>query len=134
MLMTTANSRIEHRPLSVGYVNVPAKDKAIKLPGYGLSFDACEITGPKGGPEIKHPMLGGLETNAYTLRELRMVNFINQVTDKPDWQRKVFDEAIIAKWRKEGEEPINVDGAVDVHLSPEMFDYVSLTLRGWESG
>ncbi len=30
-----------------------------------------------------------------------MIGFINVITDKPEWTRKVFDEKIVAKWRAE---------------------------------
>ena len=29
------------------------------------------------------------------------MDMINRITDKPDWQKKVFDEEIVAKWRTE---------------------------------
>lgn len=37
-----------------------------------------------------------LPTRDYAIMEL-----VNIITDKSDWQRKVFDEAIVAKWRAE---------------------------------
>ncbi|PPR03722.1 hypothetical protein CVT24_007370, partial [Panaeolus cyanescens] len=36
-----------------------------------------------------------------TLRELSMLHFMNQVTDKPDWHIKVRDRAIVKKWKEE---------------------------------
>ena len=36
-----------------------------------------------------------------TLRERWMLAFMNQVTDKSNWTRKVFDDDIIARWKKE---------------------------------
>ncbi|KAG6807800.1 hypothetical protein H0H92_006370, partial [Tricholoma furcatifolium] len=43
-----------------------------------------------------------------TLREFEMLNFMNEVTDKPDWDMKVlyyhvhvFDENIISTWKQE---------------------------------
>lgn len=35
------------------------------------------------------------------LREVAMMAIVSQLTDKPDWHRKVFDEEIVAKWKKE---------------------------------
>ncbi|KAF9520691.1 hypothetical protein BS47DRAFT_1286740 [Hydnum rufescens UP504] len=57
-----------------------------------------------------------------TLRELRMLQFMNQITDKPDWYVKVFDCGIASKWKNE------------VLLSPEsmsekMVDYCIAELR-----
>lgn len=30
-----------------------------------------------------------------------MLNFVEQITNKPEWSKKVFDEAIVAKWKHE---------------------------------
>lgn len=35
------------------------------------------------------------------VRELKMIQFLNTATDKPNWQTKVWDEKITAKWRSE---------------------------------
>jgi hypothetical protein len=58
-----------------------------------------------------------------TLREKRMLDFINKITDKPDWEVKVFDEDIVARWRAEADvRPEELEG--DVLLSQQMFDFV----------
>jgi hypothetical protein len=31
-------------------------------------------------------------------REYNMISFINAITDKPDWHKKVFDNLITSKW------------------------------------
>ncbi|CAA7267686.1 unnamed protein product [Cyclocybe aegerita] len=36
-----------------------------------------------------------------TLRETSMLQFMNSVTDKPDWHRKVKDDEIAKKWKEE---------------------------------
>jgi len=47
-----------------------------------------------------------------------MLELINQITDKPDWQRKVFDREILKKWKAEAlKDP--------VVLSRKMFRAVS---------
>lgn len=38
-----------------------------------------------------------------------MMSIIDRLTDKPDWEKKVFDEEIVAKWMKE---TMEVDDAV----------------------
>lgn len=57
-----------------------------------------------------------------TLREQRMLDFICQITDKPDWHIKVFDDEIVSRWRAESNRPVNDD----VYLSEKMFDFVCL--------
>lgn len=55
-----------------------------------------------------------------------MMEFMNQITDKPDWERKVFEEAIVNKWREEAlgsqAQEMNLDG--DVYMTEKMFDNV----------
>lgn len=35
------------------------------------------------------------------LRERNMLAVMDRLTDKPEWSRKLFDEDIVAKWKKE---------------------------------
>ncbi|KAJ5787524.1 hypothetical protein N7457_002514 [Penicillium paradoxum] len=37
----------------------------------------------------------------YTHREIVMVQIMNSITEKPEWDRKVFNEEITSKWRRE---------------------------------
>ncbi|RXW15007.1 hypothetical protein EST38_g10850 [Candolleomyces aberdarensis] len=56
-----------------------------------------------------------------TRRELTMMRFMNQVTDKPGWATKVFDETIIAKWK---EESVGLaDSSIETEISEKMFTY-----------
>ncbi|KAJ2932776.1 hypothetical protein H1R20_g4321, partial [Candolleomyces eurysporus] len=56
-----------------------------------------------------------------TLRELTMLRFMNQVTDKPGWTTKVFDDTIIAKWKKES---IGLpETSIETEISEKMFTY-----------
>lgn len=91
------------------------------LPGFGMPVDAdVEPTFPLA-------LLGGSNSKGITVREQRMMAFVSDVTDKPEWERKVFDEEIVARWREEaGATPAGLDG--DVVLSEEMFDFVGLIL------
>ncbi|RXW16608.1 hypothetical protein EST38_g9247 [Candolleomyces aberdarensis] len=56
-----------------------------------------------------------------TLRELTMLRFMNQVTDKAGWTTKIFDKTIIAKWK---EETVGLpDTGIEAKISEEMFTY-----------
>lgn len=35
------------------------------------------------------------------VREVAMMDIMSKLTDKPEWDRKVFDEDIVAKWKEE---------------------------------
>ncbi|KAK7968032.1 uncharacterized protein PG986_002309 [Apiospora aurea] len=43
----------------------------------------------------------GATSELLQLREVFMLAVMDRLTDKPDWHRKVFDEAVVAKWRAE---------------------------------
>ncbi|KAK2764408.1 hypothetical protein FQN54_009102 [Arachnomyces sp. PD_36] len=58
-----------------------------------------------------------------TLREFTMLNLMNQLTDKPDWEVKVFNDSITEKWKMEA---MNTEGA---DVTERMFDYVIQELR-----
>jgi hypothetical protein len=90
-----------------------------QFPGFGLPVDH------EGDGDL-FPLAIGSEPWAsmgVTLREKRMLDFINKITDKPDWEVKVFDEDIVARWRVEADvRPDELEG--DVLLSQQMFDFV----------
>lgn len=48
-----------------------------------------------------------------------MLAVMNLLTDKDEWLRKVFDENIVERWRKEA---VTTEGQ---GFSDEMFDFVS---------
>lgn len=67
------------------------------------------------------------KSNTVTLRERAMMTFIDLITDKPDWNTKVHDETIVAKWKTEAQAlPAE---AVPGGFSDAMFDYVIAELR-----
>ncbi|TFK26789.1 hypothetical protein FA15DRAFT_615143 [Coprinopsis marcescibilis] len=57
-----------------------------------------------------------------TLRELTILQFIDQVTDKPDWTTKVFSEEITSKWKTELE-------TSQIDMSEAMFNWSIAELR-----
>ena len=91
------------------------------VPGFGMPVDKDV------NPTFPSALLADWWTFGVTVREKRMMAFINEVTDKPEWERKVFDEGIVAKWREEASaRPEELNG--DVVLSNEMFNFVGLLL------
>jgi hypothetical protein len=59
-----------------------------------------------------------------------MLAFIDSITDKPDWTRKVFDLDIVAKWK---EEALGMDwtkaGIEGGDMTEDMFANVSATVQ-----
>ncbi|THC93468.1 hypothetical protein EYZ11_007053 [Aspergillus tanneri] len=67
--------------------------------------------------------MGGFLHGAHkTLWEVSMMQIMNAITDKPDWDRKIFEESITAKWRME------VLGSSN-EITPKMMDWVLDELR-----
>ncbi|KAF7979075.1 hypothetical protein HWV62_43573 [Athelia sp. TMB] len=124
-----------------------------KLPGFGLpvdftppralSFDEGDRSGEN---EAQHQGFSGeLFPNALdneesnqlrltTLREIAMVRLMNEITDKQEWDRKVFDDTIVAKWKSEtlpASDPTNQQQAqaTENALSEDRFDYCIKELR-----
>ncbi|KAG0650489.1 hypothetical protein D0Z07_3367, partial [Hyphodiscus hymeniophilus] len=48
-----------------------------------------------------HGNFYGADSDILPVREIAMMLIMDKLTDKPDWHKKVFDDEIIAKWRKE---------------------------------
>src|SRR5438105_339969 len=88
-----------------------AEDR-IKLPGFGLPINHM--------PDHRYQnAIVDFSGHPLTVRERLMTYFIDTITDKPDWESKVYDEEIVEKWRKEALFPDTGN------FSKKMFDYVS---------
>ncbi|KAL3458969.1 hypothetical protein BJX64DRAFT_291741 [Aspergillus heterothallicus] len=68
---------------------------------------------------------GGYCGYTFSVRELLMMQIMESVTDKPDWENKVFNEEITNKWREE----ITQSGK---DITPSMIDYIMDELR-WKA-
>ncbi|KPM39634.1 hypothetical protein AK830_g6934 [Neonectria ditissima] len=69
----------------------------LRLPGFGLSLGHI----PHGVFPILNGPGAGWEAATLTIREVCMLRLMEDITDKPDWWRKVNDPEIVAKWKKE---------------------------------
>lgn len=102
------------------------KQTRVELPGFGLprSYGTDECF-----PHVLLDESGrGRLSKGVTLRERRMLDFIGTITDKPDWDHKVFDETIVGKWRQEATDMPRVADN-DVYMSEVMFDNVRRLAR-----
>lgn len=124
-----------------------------KYPGLGLDLRYYASGGyPNELPCYPIGICGGVygaTSSLLQVREVFMLAVMDRLTDKPDWDKKVFDEAIVAKWRAEAlqmpEEALyrlateHVEPAAYAphsgiplpkrarYLSGEAFDYVCIT-------
>ncbi|KAI8265680.1 hypothetical protein K4K56_005051 [Colletotrichum sp. SAR 10_98] len=77
-------------------------DWILRKPGFGLPL------GHMPDAENRFPLLymddrwgGGWRAATLLIRECCMMKFINALSDKPEWWRKVQDDEIAGKWKKE---------------------------------
>ncbi|KAB8294724.1 hypothetical protein EYC80_006686 [Monilinia laxa] len=70
-------------------------------PGLGLPLRHLPQHGDKQYPVGAHGGCWGAESNMLPVREPAMMNIMDKLMDKEEWHRKIFDEAIVSKWREE---------------------------------
>jgi len=108
-------------------VSIPARGAQIRtqLPGFGLPIDHLPkwTRDSSTSKRFPHAIADFFASAGVSLRERRMLAFINKISDKPEWERKVFDEEIVSKWRAEG--VVRSEELGDLVLSEKMFDFVS---------
>ena len=111
-----ASNEVPIRPASQDDANI------LRVPGVNMPVDAKpHKTFPSA--LVAPSSYDRWASQGITLREQRMMGFISDITDKPEWERKVFDEEVVDKWRAEASEELEeLHG--DVILSKEMFDFV----------
>ena len=87
----------------------------INLPGFGLPVN---YQPDKRFPNAVLDWSGTI----LTVRELNMMAIMDRITDKPDWDKKVFDDTILQKWRQEALATEGMD------VSEKMLDWVCTTV------
>jgi hypothetical protein len=70
-------------------------------PGFGLPLRNNDWTDYDYYPIGAHGNIWGADSDIITVRELAMMDIMEKLTNKEDWHKKVFDEDIVSKWRKE---------------------------------
>jgi len=77
----------------------------VQYPGVGLPLrHFLQIPKEEGETFFRmgaHKTCVGAETPMLPFREVAMLLLMDRLTDKPNWHEKVFDDAIVAKWRQE---------------------------------
>jgi hypothetical protein len=48
-----------------------------------------------------HGSCRGATSDMLPIRELAMMSIMDRLTDKEDWQKKVFDDEVVSRWREE---------------------------------
>ncbi len=72
-----------------------------EYPGLGLPLRHFPQANYGLYPMGTHENCYGSASNILPVREVAMMIIMDRLMDKSDWQKKVFDDEIIAKWRKE---------------------------------
>ncbi|KAL4999672.1 hypothetical protein BDV10DRAFT_50747 [Aspergillus recurvatus] len=104
-----------------------ARSSRFDLPGFSLPLDYNIENHRQRFPNALDPHFDEELSGRYdTYREIVMRQITNTVIEKPDWNRKVFNEEITAKWRQE----IAASGR---DVSSNMMDWIIKELR-WKAG
>ena len=90
-------------------IDVPVKLPSIGLPTIDMPAFTFGNTGPRkeNGKRRRFPTAvidEDRDTEIVThlaYREIVMLRVMNELTDKPEWERKVFDDNVVQKWRAE---------------------------------
>jgi hypothetical protein len=74
-----------------------------QYPGVNLPFGPEPVNFRSLPPvyPIGLPLARGSSSDILPVREVAMMLLMDNLTDKPNWHEKVFDEAIVEKWRQE---------------------------------
>jgi len=73
-----------------------------KYPGFGLPLRHRNDHGSDDFYPIgAHGSNYAATSEPISVREVAMMDIMEKLTDKPDWQKKVFNEQIITKWGNE---------------------------------
>ena len=70
----------------------------LRVPGFGGIPIHYVLPGEK---RVAHGVDDWEQVPIITARELAIVAVMNTLTDKPEWQVKIFDDQIVNEWRKE---------------------------------
>lgn len=94
----------------------------IAYPGLGLDIRHYDQdTNGEIYPMGIHSSCIGSESELLLVREVAMMIVMNELTDKPDWHVKVFDETIAEKW---------IEEALALPTEPLYHDIVPSEVRG----
>ncbi|KAB8262911.1 hypothetical protein BDV32DRAFT_136325 [Aspergillus pseudonomiae] len=93
----------------------------VELPGFPLPLDLYDYS-YEGTDRFPHVLQLRDINDEYvrklcTYREILIMRVMNSITDKPDWNLEVFDEATTAKWRRE-------IAASDKDITPDMMRWI----------
>lgn len=86
-----------------------------QYPGVNLPLRHLQQSGRPGVDYYRLGCFRGvrrIESNMLQVREVAMMILMNNLTDKKNWHEKVFDDGIVAKWRREALEQ-DEDGLYD---------------------
>lgn len=88
-----------HEPTSQD-VTMPAHNSKFKFPGYGLPVSFMPDN-DEHFPVLMGDSEDGWRAATLLIREFCMLKVIEDLTNKPEWWRKVRDLEIVAKWKTE---------------------------------
>lgn len=98
----------------------------LNVPGYGLSLDYFPRNKDEASPVLNDDE-EGWRARTLLIREACMLRLVEDITNKPEWWRKVPDPEIAAKWKKEALDMDWQSYLRHADFTPNMAEYVSHT-------
>lgn len=90
--------------------------------------DLFGLSGDRGRPRFPNA-IQDWSAKPRMLKERSMIALMGELSDKPEWSRKILDEEIVKKWRNEAMEMAK-NQAEERKVTEKMFDFVSTVLFG----
>ena len=107
-----------------------------KLPGFGLQLHHMSpwqrSEARSSWRRFPHAIADFFATEGVTMREQRMLDFVNQITDKPQWTDKIHNDEIVGRWRAEACGTKRQQQTSSQHMSEKCFDYVRFRVETFE--
>ena len=72
-----------------------------RYPGLGLPLRYNGSDDASFYPIGAHEACKGAKSDLLPVREVAMMNIMEKLTDKHNWDKKVFNDLIVSKWREE---------------------------------
>jgi hypothetical protein len=138
---TTTHPILEAQLPAYLIINTAMASTAHQYPGINLPLRYIRQEGEAGIGFYRLGSFDGVDCDSELIqvREVFMMILMDRLTDKPNWHEKVFDDAIVAKWRDEA--LTQREGGIYYHIvdgkhvpkpkrtrfmTGEAFDYVRL--------
>ncbi|KAJ5335048.1 hypothetical protein N7452_007451 [Penicillium brevicompactum] len=131
----------QHKANEVSFMHSKAsKDCRFALPGFGRPLDYAPMEKNIYGVESRSMFPSALDDRdieagyadlpVLTLREIAMVDYMEDITDIPEWWKKVFDPTIQEEWKRAA---VNGDRDITLNMAQWVIDELQFKAMIYET-